>query len=288
MNEDPLKTYPVIGPDRRTEGDGWYTSIPEDPKDITGGYLFKLEYMTRKGKEDNAYVTRRGQLIRFIDPDRLSQSEYSYITTLLSSFEDAIFAEDGIDPSTGKSYTELCDLTSFALKYLLEETVENYDADHNSQYMYKDRDADDPLIHAGPAWDYDAAYGSYATEKNVQPREATGFWVNAQNDEHAFWWPALYRHADFQEKATELWRERMLPALRVLLGDAEDPSGQLLSIDAYAAKIKKAALMDSTRWAGLNDYSGIAETGSTWRQNVNFLKRFLRERTEWLMTQWGE
>ena len=35
----------------------------------------------------------------------MSKAQYKYITGMIQSFEDAIFAADGKDPKTGRHYT---------------------------------------------------------------------------------------------------------------------------------------------------------------------------------------
>ena len=96
-----------------------------------------------------------------------------YISGYMQSFEDAIYASDGIDPATGKHYTQLVDLDSLVNKYLIEEVSKNYDGNTSSMFFYKDSDAVDPLMYAGPCWDYDSAYASYAREDNAK-RVLTG------------------------------------------------------------------------------------------------------------------
>jgi hypothetical protein len=49
------------------------------------------------------------------------------------------------------------DTVSFAKYYLISEISANPDANHSSFYMYKNGEQD--VIHVGPAWDYDLAFG---------------------------------------------------------------------------------------------------------------------------------
>ena len=64
-------------------------------------------------------MTTRAFQCQIVSPDYVSKAQYEYISSILQSFEDAIWAKDGVDPKTGKHYSELCDVESFVLKYML-------------------------------------------------------------------------------------------------------------------------------------------------------------------------
>ena len=55
------------------------------------------------------------------------------------------------------------DYVSFAKYYLISELSANPDANHSSFYFY--RDGEDDVIHVGPAWDYDLAFGRNGSGK---------------------------------------------------------------------------------------------------------------------------
>lgn len=232
-------------------------------------------------------MTTRVFQCQIVSPDFISKAQYDYIAPILQSFEDAIWAKDGIDPRTGKHYSEIADVESFVLKYMLEEVVKSYDANHNSQYIYKPADAQSTKLFAGPAWDYDTSWGSYASKGKDAATVPEGWWVKSATSK--VWYPALYRHQEFQEQVKQMWRERYLPALSILLGETKDLNGQMHSIDEYADLINAAACNDFVRWPGLKSYGGVAEKkiGSTFKANITFLKSFITQRRAWLIKQWG-
>ena len=86
---------------------------------------------------------------------------------LWQSAENAILAEDGIDPVTGKDWTELIGLDSWAKKYLMEEIFGSVDAGAVSQYFYGDPESG--KICAGPVWDYDISMGNLGAWQLSQP-----------------------------------------------------------------------------------------------------------------------
>ena len=120
VNDSELSAYERLGQKELTAGGGKWSAIPNDPEDISGGYLVCYENAVHYRGLSAAYVTDREVLVAIKEPDYVSEAQYSYISSLLQSFENAIFAEDGIDPTTGKHYTEIADFDSLVLKYVLE------------------------------------------------------------------------------------------------------------------------------------------------------------------------
>ena len=288
VNDQPLSSYGKLGAENARAGHGKYYDIPNNPEDITGGYLIRLQALKHYKEFNSSYVTTRGFQCQIVSPDYISREQYDYIAPILQSFESAIWAKNGIDSKTGKHYTEIADIESFVLKYTLEETVKNYDANHNSQYLYKPADSQSTLLYAGPAWDYDDSMGAYAIPKKKSVASPEGWWVNANSGR--VWYPALYRHKDFQSMVKQMWRERFLPALSVLLGEAEDPSGIMHSIDEYVGIIRDAAENDFIRWPTLSEFGNVTtkRIGYTFDANITYLKNFITKRRAWLITQWGE
>ena len=266
----------------------WY-DIPNDPEDITGGYLLRLESVYDYKNRPSAYLTKRNNQVQVLSPKYASEEQMQYVIRMMRSLENAIFAKDGIDPETGKHYSEIVDMHSSVYNYTLQECMMNKDANRNSQYYYKPSDSESTLLYAGPIWDFDASLGSSATKSKITPMNPEAFWVN--KDIHANTWPcALYAHSDFQEQVREAWNDTFKSAMDILLGEGKDPAGVLLSIDEYADMVEQAAEMDILRWESLNynkDNPASKKTGKTFSSNITYLKSFVRARRDWLDTQWG-
>lgn len=288
LNDQPLSSYKKQGAEKATAGTGKYYAIPNDPQDITGGYLIRLEALKHYKEVNSSYVTTRAFQCQIVSPDYVSKAQYDYISPILQSFEDAIWAKDGKDPKTGKHYSEIANVESFVLKYMLEEVVKSYDANHNSQYIYKPADSQSTLLYAGPPWDYDTSWGSYASAGKDAATNPEGWWVKSATSK--VWYPALYRHEEFQKQVIQAWKTRYLPALSILLGETSDITGRMHSIDEYASLISTAASNDFIRWPTLKDFGGVAvqKTGTTFRSNITYLKGFVTQRRAWLIKQWGQ
>ena len=117
-------------------------------------FLVSIELHDRLESQNYAFAqTQSGTSFRI----HHAGMEIAQIQQLLQSVENALFAEDGIDPVTGKSWNQLIDVDSWARKYLVEEIFANYDAGSVSQYFYYTGDG---KLYAGPVWDFDNTLAS--------------------------------------------------------------------------------------------------------------------------------
>lgn len=131
------------------------------PEDITGGYLVESITEAEYQYVTSGFRTNGGHYFKITSPKHASIEQAEYICKLFDEFEAAIATEDGINPDTGKHYTDYIDLESWVEKYLIDEVFHNPDSKIASLFFYKDSDSKDSRIFAGPVWDYDRALGSY-------------------------------------------------------------------------------------------------------------------------------
>lgn len=293
VNEEPLGSYKTVGKKKATKGAYKAFDIPNNPEDISGGYLMEYEsYQVRYKSEASAYTTRKGNVLVLKEPEYASKEQMAYISGLMQAFENAINAEDGKDPDSGKHYTEIADVESFALKYMIEELAENYDGNSSSQYFYKPEDSAGDKVFAGPVWDYDSSFGTYAQKHNAKSvLNPASLWIG-EGDRNA-WYPTLWRRQDFRSEVAKLWNSRMRGCAEVLLGlkkPEEVPGAEKLNaIDEYAARIKASAAMDRIRWPRMSKPGGSspAWTGGSFEENIRFLKDYLQKRIDYLDKAWG-
>ncbi len=261
---------------------------PREPSDVTGGYLFELEYSQRYADEVSGVVTQRGQAVVVKEPEMMTVAQGEYAAALLESFERAIFAPDGVDSETGRHYTQMADLNSLVRKYMIEEISKNYDANKSSQYFFKNSDAVDPLIYAGPVWDYDSAWGNYAREgTNLSAAKPDDLSVAEGGFDYS-WWPALAKQQDFAEAVQKTWTEVYCPLLHVLTGEWAAPAEcGIKTLNEYAKELEASANMNFVRWRVLNHNSRAVKTGATYEENIEYLREWIKARTEFLDTCWG-
>lgn len=182
------------------------------------------------------------------------------------SAENAILAEDGIDPVTGKSWTELIDVDSWVKKYLIEEIFGSVDASAVSQYFYGD--GEQGKIYAGPVWDYDISMGNAAAWQLSQPEAFFASRAKLRLWAEDPWFYALYRKEEFHDLAVEQYRTVFQPLLEEFLDN---------ELTAYAARIEQAAEIDRYRW---QTWDASAETEA--------IRDYMTQRMEFLSSVWLE
>ena len=98
-----------------------------------GSFLVSMEMESRwAGRNYDAFLSRRGNFLRI----HSAGAGTDVISKLWQSVEDGIFADDGVDPATGKRWDELIDVDSWARQYLLWDVFVEYDAAALSKFFY--------------------------------------------------------------------------------------------------------------------------------------------------------
>ena len=78
VNELDLEDYPTFGPaNGSTPGTRKGYEIPNNPADITGGYLLELDYADRYTAEASGFVTDRGQAVVIKEPEYASTRRWT-------------------------------------------------------------------------------------------------------------------------------------------------------------------------------------------------------------------
>ena len=288
VNTEPLSGYEQKKEPRTgVPNSKKYYDIPNDPADITGGYLFEYEFSKdRYNPEPSGVVTNMDIGIVIKSPEYATKKQIDYIGALIQGFENAIRAKDGRDPETGKHYSEFIDMDSLVLKYMINEFSQNYDSNTSSEFFYKPSDSESTVAFAGPVWDMDNTYGVYARkgmEESISSPK--GLFVGNAN-RGAYWWPNLYKHDDFRQRIRELYRSRFGHGVKVLLGLENDPDGKLKSVDTYAAEIAESIDMNYVRYPDMKWSKRIINTGTNREDNLAYLKTFMEGRTQFLEAEW--
>lgn len=225
-----------------------WVELPNEPADISGGYLIEFEMYARYCFEVSGFVTKKGQPITMKSPEYASKAEIEYISSFYQEFEDAVYSETGYN-ELGKHYTEYIDLDSWARMYLLQEFAMNLDAARTSFYLIKPQGED--KLYASPVWDFDYSYGKkytgyridntnpelWATRDDYLTDTRTGFVDKLPNLPTVL--NTLCRHDDFMEKVKTEWKTTFLTQLNQERTD---------SINKLIDSLEKSAVMDAIRW----------------------------------------
>lgn len=283
MNSVPLEELETFGERLyRINGAKGY-QVPNEPEDVTGGYLLLADTRVYFANDPSGFVTSKGQAVTIQSPKYTSEKQVQYAQALMQSVENALFAPDGIDPVTGKHYTEMLDFTTFVHRYVQAEVTGEHDGQR--PYFYKDSDQVDSMLYCGPVWDLDNTFGAFASHSS-----AKRFYICNDNSQKYYWFVQAMKRPEFKEAAMRVYNETYAPMLHVLLGQEKDPKGILRSVDEYAAEIAASAEMDNARWpiAMLRQDNFNQNTGVTPEKNIEYLKRYIERRMEFLNTKWGE
>jgi len=208
-------------------------------------------------EEDNYYfTTNSGYLYEIKSPENPTDEQIDYITGVFNELEEAVKSEAGINPLTGRHYSEILDINSYVDKYLVEMTFMNGDCDINSQYYYKMSEAPEDKLIAGPVWDYDLAM-DYSTS------------------------PYLFQHfylceyiLDFDE-VNELLKDRYYSVFRPFV---EESVGVVLN--DYKSLLHDSYEMNHMRWDYNHEVFAYGYTSID--ANFEFIERKLKQRIEYM------
>ncbi|MBQ6067491.1 MAG: CotH kinase family protein [Clostridia bacterium] len=286
VNDAALDSYSLGGAQgERTPGTYKYFNVPNDPADITGGYLIELEKILRYESEPTGFSTPIGQTITIKEPENASQAQSRYIFNYYKEFEEALYSPTGRN-AQGRHYTDYIDLEELAAAYLVQEFTENFDGCSSSFYLYKN--TGDAKFHIGPTWDLDLALGNGFQNNlitlGLHPEDPSVPYVFSTHIANSIrWYPSLLgqalNHADFITAVKQLWQARGLAAAQAMLD----------SVDAKAASVRPAVLMDAILWrqigagdvaAAKRGYSGqIASLKSFITNRIAFMNDYLSNET---------
>ena len=258
----------------------WY-DIPNNPENITGGYLLELDFSERYEAEASGFVTQNSQSVVIKSPEYASEAQVKYISQYWQEFEDALYSSDGYN-DLDKSISDYIDITSFARSYLVQEWASNWDVGLSSTFFYKDLDG--KLI-AGPIWDFDESLGNargardgidLTDPKNIHAKVRNLFYDSLMGSNDVKATPNIfalaYRHADFAEAVEEQIKNNLVPAAQKLMNS---------TFDDYVNSVRSSAIMNAIRWNtyGTNEISAITEQYDT---EIESIRDFINIRTPFL------
>lgn len=247
-----------------------YNKVAGTPENYTGAYLMELMGLGFRSShiDEASYTTEHyGQwfvtdvlemLVR--SPRYPSQTEMEYIRDLVLEAEDALYAEDGINPETGRSYTEYYDTVSWGQLILLQDFFSLQDYSMGSIFVLKRQD--DDLLYVGPIWDYDKAMTDDYYYQNVVTFPSDG------QSRLVYW---MYQFSTRDEIREEM-RSQYVNQLSNIMREMNE-----VDIPQWIEEIREAAAIDNLRWGNDEDYA------ATWAANV---QQWCVERTAYYDSVW--
>lgn len=283
VNEKDLDEYKLGGAQNSRElGTIKYAEIPNNPDEITGGYLLETEKIYRYVNEVSGFISDIGQCIVVKTPEYASKAQVEYISSYYQDFEDALYSPTGYNMK-GRHYSEYIDMDSFARIYVLLEFISNFDGCSSSFYMHKDVGG---KLTVGPGWDFDLGLSQHQPNDliNHVPDVAdphllyiqTCFIGNhAENRKSLL--GQMFSHNDFQEKVQQVWANEFqsyYPTFREEIG-------------TRAENIRSAVTMNAIRW---NVYGTrtVEKIDATYTSQITEIQNYVDTRYPFIQNAYRE
>lgn len=248
-------------------------NITEQPEvisaitDISGGYLLQIDDEA-DDLEGSVFTTSRGVKVTVKSPDEdvIQTSQVDYIKAHVQKFEDALFAENWLDPNNG--YRRYLDLNSLVQWYITNEYMAEPNA-FRAVYFYKELGQE--KLTFGPVWDFDFAlenserYGS--RPRALMAQEGRGpewcyVWINRLREDPGF-------HRAVNEAWTALTAGGIVENVNAY-------------IDAQAAKLAQSAERNFRKYPVNVKVHDELHLFNTYAEGIAFLKKTQAARAEFL------
>ncbi len=274
-------------------------NLKDESEDLETGFNFLVEVDVWNYKNDVYFVSDRRYPVVLKTPDledfetnsEAWQVRYDYIQDTYQRLEDALYG------GTLADIEKICDIESLASQYLLQELGKNCDGGYTSTFFTYN--AAEDKFYAAPIWDCDSHLGavdvwregcstSTSDHKGYTTRDAK--WERTINPlGQAFYVKGTTASGKtFKEICNEIWQEKFLPKISVLLGNAEPAEGDRgMSIDDYAASIEKTRYINYIMWDFMwlcqdKNKSLTDKYTEDYDGELQYMKDWLEARSQWL------
>lgn len=253
--------------------------------EISGGYIVKIDKTTSGGiiswtSPYAAASPATGPIsYQLHDPaiDTINPIQENYIENYITNFETALQGPNFTDPILG--YEPFIDVGSFIDFMIANEISKNVDGYRISTFYHKEHVNDGGLLHAGPLWDFNLAWGN----ANYCQGGLTTGWEIYFNDvcggggslNNPFHWNRLVQDPNFTHQLNCRWQELRLTTLH---------TDTLLNyIDEMHAYLDDAATRNFVKWPVLGTYLWPNNfVGATYQEEIDYLKTWTNNRLIWL------
>ncbi|MBR3971308.1 MAG: CotH kinase family protein [Ruminococcus sp.] len=279
-------------------------SLKDDSEDKETDFNFLVEVDVWNYKNDTYFTSDKGYhvVIKTPDSDDFDTNSdawnvrYNYIKDTYQKLEDALYK------GTLADIEAICDIESLATQYLLQDLGKNCDGGYTSTFFTYN--AAEGKFYAAPIWDCDSHLGAVDVWRDG---------CSTSTSDHRGWTTKLAKYErtinplgqpfyvkgttskgqTFDELCKDIWTEKFLPKIDVLLGKAEPAEGDRgMSIDAYAKSIEKTSYINYIMW----DFMWLCQDKNKSLTDVytedvagelQYMKDWLTARTEWITANIG-
>ena len=238
------------------------------------GIIVEFEHI-REPDEPSGYSTGGSRLSTketVIDSKDMSEQKAVFDNFMKSynAFEKAVMNKDW------RTASQYADMQSFARHFLLSDFTGGQDMFGSSCYMFKDGDGD--VIHAGPMWDFDLAYGNNVLSLSKESKSPYRTWAYMDvrecpnSIEVIKKWAPLYEYLMNMPEFRELVRTEYWGSVRKTLAEVSQSIGQ------RSTAISDARRRDLAKW----------HTGSSGGTESAAVEKYMKERTRYFDLLYGD
>lgn len=279
-------------------------SLKDESEDKETDFNFLVEVDVWNYANDTYFKSNKGYHVVLKTPDLEDfetnspewQVRYDYIKNTYQKLENALYN------GTLADIESICDIESLATQYLLQDLGKNCDGGYTSTFFTYN--AAEGKFYAAPIWDCDSHLGAVDVWRDgctTSTSDHTGWTTRLAKYERTinplgqpFYVKGTTSEGQtFEELCKDIWTEKFLPKIDVLLGKAEPAEGDKgKSIDAYAKSIEKTTYINYIMW----DFMWLCQDKNKslpdkYTEDVSgelqYMKDWLTERSKWITANLG-
>jgi hypothetical protein len=227
---------------------------------LTGGYLFEVDAYANQ--ERSWFWSNQGNpvTIKSPDEDSIASAQFNYIKNHFNKMES--------------QWQNYLDLNTFLRHFLVGELSGNTDT-YWSVFMYKQRD--DDIVYTGPVWDFDLAFDNdnrtYPVNSKVDYIYRSG--GSCTGNMRSFVDRIVIYNSVAKTRLLGLWDEVRQNGL--------NQESLTDFVDSLEAELEQSPELNFMRWPIMNNM--VHQNPRIWgsyAQEVQNVRRFIRERVEWM------
>lgn len=243
-------------------------------------FLLEVDYNPQDAESRYFYTPTYEIKFAINEPEMkdLTSEQYSYLRELTKN------AEVALSSGNMEEIEKYFDIESMANFYLIQELFQNIDVNTSSTRFH----VKDGKIFGGPVWDFDLSAGNYNRNFYKYVYDDNG---NCYANLHAVrmpWFGALMEVDEFQD----IVKQKFLNMQDIIVNLYEDNTlGQNYidkTIETYQESISRN--YGEAGWTPFMVYSRNyfeRKPDSTYEENVEYYRNWLKNRNEWLLKEWG-
>lgn len=239
-----------------------------------GEYLLEAMMGHRRSEGVTIHTPVMNYIFEVSSVDSLDSEEERELLSFLEKAENALLSHDR------EQIEEYFDTDSFLSTYLLNEFSKNPDTAFASSRFY----IKGGKLYAGPPWDFDLAFGDaknpssdklHWNNLNCAP-QVSGWYATT------LWWHELVKTDWFQLRFRDLY----LDSQSLLVNLYEDNALGKNRLDAMAEDMRESIETNYSVWNIKEIHSSVERSPeSGYEGNLEFLRGWLKQRNEWILSQ---